>query len=127
MAGVSTPNLVAAVTNSGGLGMYGAALTPDKDLPALVQSVRACLDDPSAPFGFNLFCPPAHIPEHTPEQQQALEAIHKAYADLAAQHKLNCDIQMLPAPDAAELQLKFQAQVEVWVLTPCVSSCMGRG
>jgi nitronate monooxygenase len=113
MAGVSTPNLVAAVTNSGGLGLYGAALTPAKDLSDLVESVRSCLDDKSAPFGFNLFCPPAHIPEHTPDQQQALESVHKVYADLAAHHKLSCDTKMLPAPKPDELHAKFEAQVEV--------------
>lgn len=113
MAGVSTPSLVASVSNSGGLGMYGAALTPAQDLPGLVQSVRSLLHDPETPFGFNLFCPPAHIPQHTPQQQAALEAVHKAYADLAAQQGLGCDVQMLPAPDAAELNVAFRSQVEV--------------
>jgi nitronate monooxygenase len=113
MAGVSTPSLVAAVTNSGGLGMYGAAMTPAKDMPALVDSVRSLLHDPALPFGFNLFCPPTHIPEHTPQQQQALDAMHKMYADLAAQHNLSCDVQQLPPPDAAELHLTFKAQVQV--------------
>jgi NAD(P)H-dependent flavin oxidoreductase YrpB (nitropropane dioxygenase family) len=113
MAGVSSPKLVAAVTNSGGLGMYGAALTPATELPGLVASVRSLLRDPDLPFGFNLFCPPAQIPKHTLQQQQALVAVHQAYADLAAQHNLQCDVEMPPCPDAAELNMTFRAQVEV--------------
>jgi hypothetical protein len=113
MAGVSTPKLVAAVTNTGGLGMYGAALTPATELPGLVASVKSLLRDPDMPFGFNLFCPPAQIPKHTPQQQQALVAVHKAYADLAAQYNLQCDVEMPPCPDAAELHMNFRAQVEV--------------
>jgi NAD(P)H-dependent flavin oxidoreductase YrpB (nitropropane dioxygenase family) len=113
MAGVSTPKLVAAVTNSGGLGMYGAALTPAKDMPALVESIRSLLHNPALPFGFNLFCPPTHIPEHTSQQQRALDTVHKVYADLATKHNLSCDVQQLPPPDAAELHLAFRAQVQV--------------
>lgn len=115
MAGVSTPKLVSAVTNSGGLGMFGAALAPAHELPAQVAAVRSLLKDPDAPFGFNLFCPPPHIPKHDPQQQQALIAVHKAYADLAVQHNLQCDTQMPPLPDAAELHMAFRAQVEVRV------------
>lgn len=117
MAGVSTPKLVASVTNSGGLGMYGAALTPAAELPGLVASVKLLLRDPDLPFGFNLFCPPAQIPKHTPQQQQALVAMHKAYADLAAQHNLQCDVEMPPCPDAAEVHVAFRAQVEVCPLS----------
>jgi len=113
MAGVSTPKLVAAVTNSGGLGMYGAALTPARELPGLVDAVRVLLKDPKAPFGFNLFCPPQAIPAHSEQQQQALEAVHRVYAELAVQHSLKCDVQLMPAPDVAQLQAAFEAQVEV--------------
>lgn len=119
MAGVSTPSLVAAVTNAGGLGMYGAASTPAKDLPRLVESVRSKLHDSTAAFGFNVFCPPSHIPKHTLAQQQALESVHDTYAELAAQHKLSCDTHTLPAPDAAELNVTFREQVEVWFLLKC--------
>jgi nitronate monooxygenase len=122
MAGVSTPKLVAAVSNAGGLGMYGAALTPARDLPRLVDSIRALLKEPGTPFGFNLFCPPSSIPQHTPQQEAALEAVHRVYADLAAQHNLgNVTVERPPTPDAAELHLAFRAQVKVgpWLLLAC--------
>lgn len=76
MAGVSTPELVAGVTNAGGLGLYGAAPIPAKDLPGLVDSIRERLDDKGTPFGVNLFCPPAHIPEHTAAQQQVRDSAY---------------------------------------------------
>ena len=110
--------------------MYGAALTPASQLPGLVAEVRSLLDNPKAPFGFNLFCPPAHIPAHTAQQQQALETVHQVYADLAGQHGLACDVQLLPAPDVAQLQAAFTAQVEVggWfgrtAVTYCVWHCV---
>lgn len=93
--------------------MYGAALTPAKDLPGLVDAVRVLLQDSKAPFGFNLFCPPKSILAHSKQQQQALEAVHRVYAELAVQHSLKCDVQLMPAPDVAQLQADFEAQVEV--------------
>lgn len=52
MAGATTPELVAAVSNAGGLGMYGAAyLTPDQ-ITEVVTAIRTLTD---RPFGINLF------------------------------------------------------------------------
>lgn len=120
MAGVSTPQLVAAVSNAGGLGMYGAALMPARDLPHLVDSIRTLLKEPGTPFGFNLFCPPSSIPQHTPQQEAALDAVHRVYADLAAQHNLGCTTERLPTPDAAELHVGFRAQVKVRLAAVCL-------
>jgi nitronate monooxygenase len=55
MAGASTPELVAAVSNAGGLGSLGAALLAPDDLRAAIREIRARTD---APFGVNLFVPP---------------------------------------------------------------------
>ncbi|MDO5495652.1 MAG: nitronate monooxygenase [bacterium] len=58
--GVSTPELVAAVSNAGGLGMLAAGyLTPDQ-LAADIAATRALTD---APFGVNLFVPEQLTPD----------------------------------------------------------------
>ena len=52
LAAADTPELVAAVSNAGGLGMLGAAyLTPD-DIAGTVAAIRRLTDQP---FGVNLF------------------------------------------------------------------------
>lgn len=53
MAGVSTPELAAAVSNAGGLGSLGlAAMTGDEAAETIAQTRRLT----SRPFGVNLFC-----------------------------------------------------------------------
>ncbi|MEX3950208.1 NAD(P)H-dependent flavin oxidoreductase [Paraburkholderia sp. EG287B] len=69
--GPTTPALVAAVSNAGGLGfLAGAALAPEK-IASEVAAIRALTDKP---FGVNLFVlDPAHPEEAT--VRRALEAI----------------------------------------------------
>src|SRR5262245_53120990 len=55
MAGVTTPELVAAVSSAGGLGSIGAAMLPPDELRAAIRAVRARTD---APFNVNVFSPP---------------------------------------------------------------------
>ncbi len=52
--GPTTPDLVAAVSNAGGLGSLGAASLPPEPLRKQVKEVRSLMD---APFGVNLFVP----------------------------------------------------------------------
>ena len=52
--GPTTPNLVAAVSNAGGLGSLGAAYLPPETLREQVREIRSLTD---APFGVNLFVP----------------------------------------------------------------------
>lgn len=112
MAGCCTPALVAAVSNAGGLGMYGAASLPAAQLPSIVQDIRAQLQQPDLPFGINLFVPPAELPPHTEAQQAALQQVHAYYADAAARLQLNCEVKA-QTPDLAALQANFAAQVQV--------------
>lgn len=79
MAGVCTPPLTAAVSNEGGLGMFGAAATPLENLPGVLQDIKSLLK-PGKLFGVNVFTPPRSVSALTPEQQQALEAVHTYYA-----------------------------------------------
>ena len=59
--GPTTPELVAAVSNAGGLGSLGAALLPPERITAEIAAIRALT---AAPFNVNLFVlsPPAVEP-----------------------------------------------------------------
>jgi nitronate monooxygenase len=52
MAGATNPQIVAAVSNAGGLGSFGAAGTPAQKLRATVRAIRESTD---RPFNVNLF------------------------------------------------------------------------
>lgn len=54
MAGFTTPNLVAAVSNSGGLGSLGAAYMSADEIRAAIRNIRELTD---CPFAINLFIP----------------------------------------------------------------------
>src|SRR6187200_3454553 len=56
--GPSTPALAAAVSEAGGLGFLGAGY---KTAEALADDLRATLALTGAPFGVNLFAPPAPV------------------------------------------------------------------
>lgn len=74
--GITTPELVAAVSNAGGLGMIGAGyMTPEK-LESDIQKIRELT---SKPFGVNLFVPenPVVIQEEIERANQLLEPIRQ--------------------------------------------------
>ncbi|MDZ8079135.1 MAG: nitronate monooxygenase [Nostoc sp. DcaGUA01] len=66
MAGASTPELVAAVSNAGGLGSYGGAATPAAKLRQIIKQIRELTDKS---FGVNLFAPAVEAYKLAPEQQ----------------------------------------------------------
>ncbi|MBE3571167.1 MAG: nitronate monooxygenase, partial [Bacillales bacterium] len=72
--GITTPELVAAVSNAGGLGMIGAGYMTPKDLELSIQKVR---DRTDKPFGVNLFVPetPVVVQEEIDKANQLLEPI----------------------------------------------------
>ena len=51
--GPSTPELIAAVSNAGGLGNLGAGYLTPELLRSSIQEIRRLTDQP---FGVNLFC-----------------------------------------------------------------------
>jgi nitronate monooxygenase len=60
--GPSTPELVAAVSNEGGLGMLGAGYLAPDAIRSAITSIRSLTD---RPFGVNVFVPdPAPDPDH---------------------------------------------------------------
>jgi nitronate monooxygenase len=60
MAGASTPELVAAVSNAGGLGSLGAAMMPPETIRTAIREIRR---QTQRPFAINLFTYPAPAPE----------------------------------------------------------------
>ncbi|HVM56602.1 MAG TPA: nitronate monooxygenase [Gaiellaceae bacterium] len=61
MAGVTTPELVAAVSEAGALGSFGGATSSPDELRAAIRAIRELT---TAPFAVNLFAP---MPEEEPE------------------------------------------------------------
>lgn len=82
MAAASTPELVAAVSNAGGLGSYGAAVTPPPQLRQVIRRIRELTD---RPFGINLFAPAVEQHEFSPAQQGAMaELLTKWHEEMQA-------------------------------------------
>lgn len=74
--GITTPELVAAVSEAGGLGMLGAGYMTPKDLESAIQKVRELT---MKPFGVNLFVPENPIVNQKEVEQanQLLEPIRQ--------------------------------------------------
>ncbi|MBC8122262.1 MAG: nitronate monooxygenase [Gemmatimonadaceae bacterium] len=72
MAGASTPELVAAVSNAGGLGSYGGAATPPAKLRQIIRQIRELTD---RPFAVNLFAPAVEAYQQVPEQQTQMSEL----------------------------------------------------
>ena len=111
--GWTTPALVAAVANAGGLGMLAAARLSANDLRLQVEAVRAATD---RPFGVNfLLAPPDPAPGDAGEMQRALDRGRERFGLAAgpAQPKL-------PASQLAE-QLAYVSEARV----PIVGFAMG--
>ncbi|MFM0243962.1 NAD(P)H-dependent flavin oxidoreductase [Paraburkholderia sediminicola] len=99
--GATTPALVAAVSNAGGLGfLAAAALSPEK-IASEVAAIRALTD---RPFGVNLFVLEAAAPDEA-TVRHALEAIDPLRADLG----------LPPGQPLARYAPDFRAQLETLI------------
>lgn len=76
MAGASPPDLVAAVSNAGALGSYGAGVTSPDQLRQVIRQIRHLTD---RPFGINLFAPTTEPGELTPAKQKGMSEILAMY------------------------------------------------
>ena len=76
--GGDTPDLVAAVSNAGGLGFIGAAYLAPTQISETAQAVRA---KTARPFGINLFAP-LPIPETPQDAEVALKRLAPYFAEL---------------------------------------------
>lgn len=102
--GVSTPQLVAAVSNAGGLGSVGAAYLTPEQIRAEAEAIRGLS---GKPFAINLFAPQA-LPEITPQQQA------EAIAELAPLHaELGLMPPTLPQKVEEDFAAQFQAVLDV--------------
>lgn len=70
MAGVTTPELVAAVSEAGALGSFGAAMSSPDELRAAIRAIREMT---TAPFAVNLFAP-TQVEEPEPADVEAVRA-----------------------------------------------------
>lgn len=70
MAGVSTPELAAAVSNAGGLGSLGIGPSSVEQAQRMIEQTRALTD---RPFNINLFC---HAPAQPDPQREAAWLAH---------------------------------------------------
>lgn len=102
--GPATPELAAAVSNTGALGSLGIAYaTPD----AIREAIRITRTLTDAPFQVNLFVPPAEMP---PLDQAAVQQVESMLAELRADLGLP---ERMPVP--AQSAVDFTAQAEVLV------------
>lgn len=75
MAGASShPDLVAAVSNSGGLGSYGGGYLSPEKIQAVIDDIRSLTD---RPFNFNLFIPAPFEDSH--EKKARVREIMRPY------------------------------------------------
>ncbi|MCJ1662577.1 nitronate monooxygenase [Staphylococcus sp. NRL 16/872] len=74
MAGSTTPELVASVSNKGALGTIGAGYMSQEKLEEEIQSVKALT---TKPFGVNLFVPGHN--DYSPQQVEHMNAWLKPY------------------------------------------------
>jgi len=102
--GVTTPALVAAVSNAGGLGSLGSGYNSAEDIRKAIREVRELTDKP---FAVNLF-----VPEHsvaTPNNDQ-MERARKAVAECCKE--LNVKISPVHAPFAPDFAEQMQVVIE---------------
>ncbi|HEX3291633.1 MAG TPA: nitronate monooxygenase family protein [Gaiella sp.] len=110
--GFTTPELVAAVSNAGGLGSLGGAILSPDDLREAIAAVRRLTD---RPFGVNLFAP---LPP--PEvDADAIAAMHAVLAPFRAELGLpeTPDVPSPPPSGLVEAQLAVVAEERVPVLS----------
>ncbi|BAT57683.1 nitronate monooxygenase [Variibacter gotjawalensis] len=78
MAGVSTPELVAAVSNAGGLGSYGCAMLSPEQLTSEAERMRGLTN---RSFNLNFFChtPPKYSEAQETAWQNRLSGYHQEH------------------------------------------------
>lgn len=100
--GVTTPALVAAVSNAGGLGSLGAGYMSPSEIKNTIAAIR---EQTNKPFAVNLFIPEKH--SATAEQMQiACDDIQQCCIEL------NLEINPTPAPYAQSFEMQIQIVYE---------------
>lgn len=81
MAGTSTVALAAAVSNAGGLGSLGLAISGVADAREQIQQLKQATDKP---FNVNFFCHPAPASD-TSREQQWIKTLQPYFAEFSAE------------------------------------------
>lgn len=97
--GVTTPELVAAVSNAGGLGTIGAGYMSEEDLK---QAIRSTKQLTTKPFGVNVF-----VPEDVRVTESEIDAANEL---LQPFHR---ELQVAPTKKASHSSGTFQKQIDV--------------
>lgn len=106
MSPITTPELVANVSNAGGIGTIAAARMTGEQLRNEIKQVRSLTNKP---FGVNLFIPPIQF-EISP---QTIDAVRRQLKQLLKDKKLincNIDIDSIPVTSPKDL---FPEQIQV--------------
>ena len=115
MAGASTAELAAAVSNAGALGGFGGTHSSPEELRAVIREIRQRTD---RPFIVNLYLDPPDVTASSPERVAALKkALAPAHTELHGGD----------APDPIEAIGQFNAQLEVAIAerVPVLSTHFG--
>lgn len=109
--GITTPELIAAVSNAGGLGSLGAGYMSAEAISTAIKNIRALTDKP---FAVNLFIPEVHQ-----ATQQQINQARKAVQDCCPELALTIPTIHPPyAPDfEAQLQVLLDEKVPVFSFT----------
>lgn len=111
MAGSTTPELVAAVSNAGGLGMLGAANLSPGQITQAVTTIRSLTN---RPFGVNLFAGGREdLRAVDPQPMLAILADYHAELGLPAPEPPNIDTDPFPV----QLDAVLEAEVPVFSFT----------
>ncbi len=117
MGGASTPELAAAVSNAGGLGVLGAASVGGDELRAWIRRTRALTD---RPFGVDTLLPASVRRATPPKGGEDPEALLEEYRRLAREFMEREGLEPVASPkrgEALDLALFtkefFEAQMEI--------------
>jgi nitronate monooxygenase len=110
--GFTTPELVAAVSNAGGLGSLGGAILPPDELRDAIAAIRRLTD---RPFAVNLFAPLPQ-PEVDADAVAAMQAVLAPFrADLGLAEPP--DVPSPPSSGLVDAQLEVVAEARVPVFS----------
>ena len=109
MSGFTTPELVAAVSNAGGLGILGASRIVPEQLGGIIQKIKKLT---TKPFGVNLLLAPEKEGNGDIDQVQQFFD-NKFRIELKIPPKTNQDISLPPSRLSEQLQIILEEKVPV--------------
>jgi nitronate monooxygenase len=113
MAGSTTPELAAAVSEAGGLGSFGAARTPPDELRTTIRRIRELTD---RPFNVNLFVWPPF--DATADPTNALAGLAQLYEDVGVSPPTEVRAPFDPATlQGRQLEVVVEERVPVFSFT----------